>query len=394
MSGQRPRSEQQDCPMELANLVIMPFAIGASVIVPYLVALIVIVFVHEFGHFIVARWCGVRVEAFSIGFGREITGWTDRKGTRWKIAWIPLGGYVKFAGDANAASMPGPQDQPLEPGTFHAAALWRRALIVAAGPAVNFLLAIVIFAAAFMVIGEPKIEPRVGEVMAGSAAEKAGIQVGDLIVAVNGSHIDNFVDLQEAIVTKADEPVTITINRADRVFDVVATPTMTEVNDDFGGKFRKGLLGVAAGKIGDPVSYQRYGPIQAVEKGTQRTWFIVSSTFKYLSKLLAGQEKADQLHGPIGTAGYASQAAEAGFFPFISIIALMSASIGLINLFPIPMLDGGHLVFYAIEALRGRPLGRKAQEWGFRVGFSLIIMLMMLGTWNDISSHVSRFFGS
>jgi regulator of sigma E protease len=380
--------------MEIANYVFLPFAVGAAAVVPYLVALIVIVFVHELGHFSVARWCGVRVEAFSVGFGPEITGWNDRKGTRWRIAWIPLGGYVKFAGDANAASMPDQQQNEPEPGTFHGAALWRRAAIVAAGPAVNFVLAIAIFAAAFMIIGEPKVEPRVGEVMAGSAAEKAGIQVGDLIVAVDGRPIENFIDLQESIVTRGGESLTVTVNRNQRIIDLVAVPTITEVDDDFGGKYRKGLLGVGAGKAGETVTYERYGPVRAVEKGVGRTWFIVSSTIKYLGKLMAGEERADQLHGPIGTAGFASQAASAGFLPFLSIIALMSASVGLINLFPIPMLDGGHLVFYGIEALRGKPLGRKAQEWGFRVGFSLIIMLMMLGTWNDISSHVSRLFGS
>ena len=381
--------------MDLLSVLHVPVTTTLFYAVPFLVALMVIVFIHELGHFLVARWCGVTVEAFSIGFGKEIVGWHDRHGTRWKLCWIPLGGYVKFLGDANAASMPeaAPSaDSVRQPGNFHGKPIWQRAAVVVAGPLANFILAIAIFAGAFGLVGVPVTEPRIDEIMPGSAADRAGFLKGDLIIEIDGRAIDNFSDLQEAIVTRAGEEVSFLVDRAGGHLTLVATPDLREVPDGFGGKFRMGLLGVKHNPQGD-VIYQRLGPLSAVKKGAERTWFIVSTTFKYLGKLFTGRESADQLGGPIAMAKAAGDAASVGVFQFISVVAFLSVSIGLINLFPIPMLDGGHLIYYGIEALRGKPLGPNAQEWGFRIGFSLVIMLMIVGTWNDVVRIIAMAIG-
>ena len=381
--------------MDFLSLLHLPLAAMVFYTLPFLAALMVIVFIHELGHFLVARWCGVAVETFSIGFGKEITGWHDSRGTRWKLCWIPLGGYVKFLGDSNAASMPetsSSADHANEPGNFHRKALWQRAAVVVAGPLANFLLAIAIFAAAFMLVGVPLTEPRVDEVQPGSAAEKAGILPGDLIISIDGKIIENFSDLQESIVTRAEERVIIVVERGGSRLTIEAVPALHEEADGFGGKFRIGLLGVRHNPEGDVV-FQRLGPVKAVQKGAERTWFIVATTFKYLGKLFTGRESADQLGGPIAMAKAAGDAASVGIFQFISVIAFLSVSIGLINLFPIPMLDGGHLIYYGIEAIRGKPLGPNAQEWGFRIGFSLVIMLMVVGTWNDVVRLITMAIG-
>jgi regulator of sigma E protease len=381
--------------MDFLNLVQLPISTGIFYAIPFLVAIVVIVFIHELGHFLVARWCSVSIETFSIGFGKEIAGWYDRHGTRWKLCWIPLGGYVKFKGDANAASMPdaGAVAQAAnDPGNFHGKPLWQRAAVVAAGPIANFILAIGIFAAAFMTVGSPLMEPRVDEVLPGSAAEQAGIRKGDLIVEIQGSDIERFSDIQQAVITRGGEELKFVILRDGQRLDLLLTPQIREEDDGFGGKMRIGLLGVKHNPDG-AVTYERMGPIAALEAGAARTWFIVDATFRYLGKLFTGRESADQLGGPIAMAKAAGDAASVGFYQFISVIAFLSVSIGLINLFPIPMLDGGHLVYYAIEAVRGKPMGERAQEWGFRIGFSLVIMLMVVGTWNDLTRVATVWFG-
>ena len=381
--------------MNLTDALHLPLSTGVFYALPFLVALTVIVFIHELGHFLVARWCGVDIEAFSIGFGREIFGWNDKHGTRWKVAWLPLGGYVRFRGDANAASMPDAEAlarAKTDPGNFHGKPLWQRAAVVAAGPVANFILAIAIFAGAFMLVGKPVIEPRVDEVLAGSAAEAAGIRKGDMIVSVDGGAIADFADLQQAVMSRAGEPLAVIVERSGERLNLTVTPQLREEPDNFGGKIRIGLLGIKRDPMG-PVRYERMGPVKALEAGVSSTWFIVRSTFSYLGKLFTGRESPDQLGGPIAMAKAAGDAASMGFSQFVRMIAFLSVSIGLLNLFPIPMLDGGHLVYYAVEAVRGRPLGEKAQEWGFRIGFSLVIMLMVVGTWNDLVRVATVWFG-
>lgn len=372
--------------MNLSDLLHLPLSTGVFYALPFLLALTVIVFIHELGHFLVARWCGVDVEAFSIGFGREIFGWNDRHGTRWKVAWLPLGGYVRFRGDANAASLPDAEAlarAKQEPGNFHGKPVWQRALVVAAGPVANFILAIAIFAGAYMLVGRPVIEPRVDEVLPGSAAEQAGIRKGDLILTVDGARIEDYTDLQQSVMTRAGEPLAISLDRNGERINLTVVPQLHEEPDNFGGKVRIGLLGVKHDPMG-PLRYERMGPVKALEAGAGQTWFIVDSTFRYLGKLFTGRESSDQLGGPIAMAKAAGDAASMGFSQYITVIAFLSVSIGLLNLFPIPMLDGGHLVYYAVEAVRGRPLGEAAQEWGFRIGLSLVVLLMLVSTKNDL----------
>ncbi|MFN4142004.1 RIP metalloprotease RseP [Aestuariivirga sp.] len=381
--------------MDFLNLLSLPMTTAVFYAIPFLIALLIIVFIHELGHFLVARWCGVSVDAFSIGFGKEIVGWHDKHGTRWKLAWIPLGGYVKFKGDANAASLPDAETVEKakgDPGNFHGKPVWQRAAVVAAGPVANFILAIFIFSAAFMAVGVPVMEPRVDEVLPGSAAEQAGILQGDVVVSIDGEEIESFAELQQAIFTRAEEELAVVVERNGERIGLTVVPHLKEEPDNFGGKIRIGLIGVKHSPDGG-VRFERLGFGEAVEKGVERTWFIVETTFRYLGKLFTGRESTDQLGGPIAMAKAAGDAASNGLFQFVSVVAFLSVSIGLINLFPIPMLDGGHLVYYAIEAVRGKPLGENAQEWGFRIGFSLVIMLMVVGTWNDLVRVATVWFG-
>ena len=379
--------------MDFLNYIHLPF----GYLLPFIVALTIIVFIHELGHFLVARWCGVAVEVFSIGFGHEIYGWNDRHGTHWKICWLPLGGYVKFEGDANATSLPQALPDPetaRSPGNFHGKPIWQRSAVVAAGPIANFILAIVIFASVFMFIGIPMNEPRVENVIAGSAAEKAGIRRGDLFTAVDGQKIETFADLQQAIWTRGGEQLTVVIDRQGTLLNLQLVPDIKTESDGFGGTIKIGLLGVQRAADGGDSKVQRLSPMAAIARGTDETWRIISITFKYLGKLIAGNESSKQIGGPISIAKGAADAASSGVMRFVTYVAFLSVSVGLINLFPIPMLDGGHLVYYAIEAVLGKPLGQQAQEWGFRVGLSLVAMLMAFGFWNDLTRLFAMVVGS
>ena len=351
--------------------------------VPFLAVLTVIVFVHELGHFLVARWCGVTVETFSVGFGRSIAGWYDRKGTHWKIGWIPLGGYVKFQGDANAASMPAGEPAPARPGDFQTAPLARRAAIVVAGPLANFLLAIGIFAASFSIVGMPVSPPVVEEVVAGSAAEEAGIQVGDRITRIENYDITSFTDIPRLVGDRAGQELTILLERDGQEVALLVTPRMTESPDGLGGADR-GLLGIKR-DIGKDLVYVKKNPIEAIGLGFSETYFVIERTLAAVKGLILGQSGLEQLAGPVGIAQISGQAASIGFAALVHLVAVLSISIGLVNLFPIPILDGGHLVFYAIEAVRGKPLGPSAQEWSLKVGLALVLMLMLMTVWIDFS---------
>jgi len=358
-------------------------------LISFLVVLTVVVFIHEFGHFWVGRLCGVGVTAFSVGFGRELIGWTDRKGTRWKISAIPLGGYVKFVGDLNAASVPD-QDQldrmPLDQRaiSFPHQNVAKRAAIVAAGPIANFILAIAIFAGFNYFNGRQVLEPRIEAVQPGSAAEKAGFQSKDLILTVDGRQIQTFADMQLIVSSSAGEPLNFTVERNGQAVSLTATPNFVERTSPF-GKQRIGLLGVEASRDPSAIKRLTYTPWGAVKAAVVETWNLVDRTLNFIRRLVMGWESADQLSGPIGIARASGTAFDVGgVYSLVSLIGFMSVSIGLINLFPIPLLDGGHLLFYAIEAVRGRPLSEKAQEIGFRIGFALVAMLMLFATWNDL----------
>ncbi len=358
-------------------------------LVPFLFVLSLVVFFHELGHFLVARWCGVRVLVFSIGFGPELIGFNDRHGTRWKIAAIPLGGFVKFFGDENAASVPDAErieaiDQNERGQTFFFQPVYKRAAIVVAGPLANFLLAIIIFAAIFSIYGKQTMSARVDAVQADSAAAAAGFQPGDLVVAINGHAVADFADMQRIVSESAGETLDITIERAGAQRVLKATPALKEVKDNFGNVHRIGILGITRSMAAEDLKAQPVAPPKAVWMGVQETWFVIDRTLSYLGGVIIGREAADQLGGPIRIAQMSGQVATMGFGALVHLAAVLSVSIGLLNLFPIPLLDGGHLLFYCIEALRGRPLSERAQEVGFRIGLAIVLMLMIFATFNDI----------
>ena len=483
-----------------------------SYLIPFLFVLTIVVFFHELGHFSVARWFGVRVETFSIGFGGKIFGWTDRKGTVWKIGWIPLGGYVKFFGDESVASTPdrdklseiaansgsplqtAGSDSSLSEGTgqvlspseledcFHFKPLYQRALIVAAGPIANFILAVFIFALLFSVVGQRMIPPRIDAIIDDSPAVAAGFQIGDLVTEINGRKINNFTQVHEIVSVSAGETLSFIVLRGDQDVALTVVPEEVSINDQFGNTHKVGQIGVErvlppvvdalapdgpaekagllpgdivrkidgqeinsflamqqvvqksagkslgftierkdqlldvqivpgavtiTGKDGQEAEVGRIGiqghdnitdyaivrvnVLSGMWMGVERTWFIIERTFDFLGGLFVGQEDASQLSGPLGIAKVSGEVAQGGLVPLISLAAILSVSIGLLNLFPIPMLDGGHLLYYGYEAVAGRPLGERAQEFGFRVGLALVLSLMLFATWNDLVKF--RIFG-
>jgi regulator of sigma E protease len=326
---------------------------------------------------------------FSVGFGPELVGFTDRYGTRWKIAAIPLGGYVKFFGDDNAASVP---DQAAVAAmtidekrhSFFHQTVGKRAAIVAAGPIANFLLAIAIFAVIFVWYGKTTTTARVDAVVPGSAAAAAGLQPGDLVLSINGRKIDSFSDMQRIVSASAGRPLIFVIDRRGSEVTLTATPALTQGKDPFGNKTCQAALGVSRSIAREDIRTETFDPLTAVWQGALESWFIVDRTFSYIGGLFAGRECADQLGGPIRIAQISGQVATLGFGAILNLVAMLSVSIGLLNLFPIPLLDGGHLLFYAIEAVRGRPLSERAQELGFRIGLAIVAMLMIFATFNDI----------
>jgi len=349
----------------------------------------VVVFFHELGHFWVARRCGVRVLVFSIGFGREIIGFNDRHGTRWKISAVPLGGYVKFFGDENAASVPdaaiiSAMSEAERRDSFFHKPVRVRAAVVAAGPIANFILAIVIFAAVFMLFGKQETAARVDEIIPDSAAAAAGFQPGDVVLAIQGRPIDSFSDMQRIVSVSAGQPLEFTVERSGQQVTLHAVPTLKEEKDPFGIVHRIGQLGIKRSIAPGDVKTERVGPLAAFELGVGETWSVVERTLAYVTGVVAGRESADQLSGPVGIVRVTGKVAVLGFGPLMQLAAMLSVSIGLLNLFPIPLLDGGHLLFYAIEAVRGRPMSDRAQEIGFRIGLAIVLMLMIFATYNDI----------
>jgi regulator of sigma E protease len=361
----------------------------AGYIVPFLFVLTIVVFFHELGHFLIARRCGIKVLTFSIGFGPEILGFNDRYGTRWKVSAIPLGGYVKFFGDENAASVPdqaaaAAMTEEEKKVSFVHQKVGPRAAVVAAGPIANFILAIAIFAGIFMVVGKQTTSARVDAVQPNSAAAAGGFQPGDLVLSINGSKIDSFSDMQRIVSVAAGEKLTIVVERGGVPVTLHATPRWGELKDPFGNSHRLGVLGISHSMAPGSIKTQKMNPLQAVVAGVQETWFVVDRTLGYIGGVFAGRETASELGGPIRIAQVSGEVASAGFAALIHLTAVLSVSIGLLNLFPIPLLDGGHLLFYGIEAARGRPLSDRAQEVGFRIGLAIVVMLMIFATFNDI----------
>jgi regulator of sigma E protease len=369
-------------------------------LIPFIAVLSVVVFFHELGHFLVGRWCGVKVEAFSIGFGPEICAFTDRRGTRWRLALIPLGGYVKFYGDANAASMSSeeiaesmtPEDRRQ---SLYGQSVGRRAAIVAAGPIANFLLAIVIFTGVFWVNGKGELAPRIASVRAGEAAEKAGFQPGDLIVSIQGKKISSWNEMQRIVQASGDVSLTFVVERGNRDVTLVATPVRQDLETPF-GKHRAGLLGVTASNNREDWKMREYGFGEAVVEGIHETWYVVERTVSYIGGLFTGRETPAQISGPIRIAEVSGEIAKISLIALINLAAILSISVGLLNLFPIPPLDGGHLLYFAAEAMKGRPLSQRGQEIGFRIGLAMVLALMVFATFNDIiqvGPKLLRLFG-
>lgn len=363
-------------------------------IVPFLLVLTLLVFVHEMGHYLVGRWSGIRVLAFSVGFGPELFGWTDKHGTRWKFCAVPLGGYVKFYGDEDAASTPdykrleaiSPEERSR---TFLGAKLWKRAATVAAGPIANFILAIAIFAVLFAVYGRSVADPVVAQVKENSAAAKAGILPRDRLIAIDGTPVATFDDVRRYVSVRPELEIKIRIERDGALLDLPMVPERTEISDQFGNKMEVGIIGIVTDQEAGNFRLVTYGPIEAIGQGALQSWHIVTGTFDYLANLVTGRMKADQLGGPIRVAQASGQMATLGVAAVLQLAAVLSVSIGLLNLMPVPVLDGGHLMFYAVEALRGKPVGAAAQDVAYRIGFAMVLMLMVFATWNDIS----MFFG-
>jgi len=359
-------------------------------IIPFLFVLTIVVFFHELGHFLVARWAGVKVLTFSLGFGPELAGFNDRHGTRWKISAIPLGGYVKFFGDESEASTPASSETLAamtaeeRTGSFHHKKVGPRAAIVAAGPIANFILAIVIFTCLFTFFGKPSTTARVDKIEANSAAAKAGFQAGDVVTDIDGKAIGSFSDMQRIVGVRAGDQLTFTIKRGDSSLQLKGTPELREVKDSFGNVHRLGVLGITRATAPGDVVTERVDPATALWLGVKETWFVVDRTLAYIGGVFTGREAADQVGGPLRIAQISGQVATIGLAALVHLAAVLSISIGLLNLFPVPLLDGGHLLFYAVEAVRGRPLSERAQEMGFRIGLGLVLMLMVFATYNDI----------
>jgi len=355
-------------------------------VVIFLILLTVLVYVHEMGHFLLARLCGVRVEVFSIGFGPELFGFTDRSGTRWKISALPLGGYVKMFGHSELVTDADGAERAMTPAerqvSFTHKPLLHRTAIVAAGPAANFLFAIVALAILFMAYGQPVSSTTVGQVVPGSAAEAAGLQPGDHIVELGGRPVRSFEDIARAVELGLGEPLELTVERDGQQLVLDARPTVIEHTDVFGYTHRIGRLGIQRTGVGEVV---RYDPISAVGMAGQETWRLTVSTLKAVWQMISGSRPSDELGGIISIAKMSGDVARTGVVALVSFAVLLSINLGLINLFPIPVLDGGHLAFYAVEAVRGRPLGARAQEWGFRIGLALVLALFVFATHNDLS---------
>lgn len=380
-------------------------------IVPFLLVLGLVVTIHELGHFLAAKAFGVAIDQFSIGFGRALAVWKDKSGVEWRLGWIPLGGYVRFSGDENAASLPDHEsleslraDVVRREGSealqryFHFKPVWQRAIVTAAGPLANFVLAIVLFAALLMAFGSDALPAKVGRVVPDSPAARAGLLADDLIVSAAGQRIKTFNQLSTIIQVRANVPMELVVERRGREITLNATPEWRTRSDPIAGERRMGVLGFEPAQKPSDVIHIRYSPIEALGGGVERTWSTLGTTVYYLGRMVTGQVSADQLSGPLGIARISGKVAQAGAegasgpgemllgsaVNLLQLAAFVSVSIGFMNLLPVPVLDGGHLLFYAYEAIARRPLAAKVQAAGYRVGLALLLGLMLFATWNDL----------
>ena len=359
-------------------------------IIPFIVLILVVVFVHEYGHYYFAKKYGVGVTDFSIGFGQEIIGWNDKSGTRWKICWVPLGGYVKFFGDRNVFSQ-ADQEKILEKYNkedqeklFVLKPLYQRVLIVFGGPLANFLLAIAIFFSIYTFIGKDFTPAVINEVQNDSPAMIGGLKQNDIILEIDGNKVNSILDVSKYITTSTSEFIDFKVERFDQEYLLKVKPNIILSDDNLGNKVNKRIVGIKLGAYNNEINHVKLGPTQALIHSVKEVYFVSISSLKYIGTMIKGTGDSSQLGGPIRIAKITGQVAEIGLLPFISIMAYISISLGLINLFPIPLLDGGHLMFYAFEKILGRPLSQKTQEGFFRIGMFLLLSLMFFTTFNDL----------
>ncbi|RPG12531.1 MAG: RIP metalloprotease RseP [Pelagibacteraceae bacterium TMED232] len=361
-----------------------------SYILPFLVLILVVVFIHEYGHYYFAKRYGVGVTDFSIGFGKEIFGWNDKSGTRWKICWIPLGGYVKFFGDRNVYSQ-ADHEKILEQYNekdrkklFVLKPLYQRALIVFGGPLANFLLALVIFFSIFTFIGKDFTPAVINEVQKDSPALKGGLKQNDIILEIDGNSVKSIMDVSKYITMSTDEIIDFKVKRSYEELVLKIKPDLVQGEDNLGNKVKKRIVGIKLGAYNNEINHVKLGPAQAIFYATYEVYYVSISSLKYIGSMILGKADTSQLGGPIRIAKISGQVAEFGVLAFISMMAYISISLGLINLFPIPMLDGGHLMFYTFEKILGKPLSQKTQEGFFRIGMFLLLSLMFFTTFNDL----------
>ena len=358
-------------------------------IIPFLFVLTVVVFVHEMGHYLVARWCGIGSQAFSIGFGPELIGFTDKHGTRWKISAIPLGGYVKFIGDESATSSPVDVNNASlsvdeQRRAFHTQPVWKRAATVFAGPAFNIILTVVIFSVFFALYGRQISDPLIAGVQPGSPAAEAGFEAGDRFISVDGEKITTFSDVQRIVSGRAGDKLNFTVERDGKMVDLQAVPATVERTDPLGNKIKLGAIGVETTEAVGNFRRIEYGPLESVAQAVMETGYIIGRTGEFFQRFAVGREDKCQLGGPVKIANMAGKAASQGFDWLIQLMAMLSVGIGLLNLFPLPPLDGGHLVFYAVEAIKGSPVSAAAQDIFYRVGFLLVMGFMGFVLFNDL----------
>ena len=372
-----------------------------SYILPFIALIVVVVFIHEYGHYYFAKRYGVGVTDFSIGFGKEMFGWNDKSGTRWKVCVIPLGGYVKFFGDRNVYSQAdndkiikeySKEDQDK---LFVLKPLYQRALIVFGGPLANFLLAILIFFSVYTFFGKDFTPAVINEVQKDSPAMVAGLKDNDIVVSIDGNEVTSIMDVSKYIMMSTDEFINFTVNRFDQDLNFRVKPNIVEGEDNLGNKISKRMVGIKLGAYNNEVNHVKLGPTKALFYAINEVYYVSTSSLKYIGSMLTGNADTSQLGGPIRIAKISGQVAEFGILPFISLMAYISISLGLINLFPIPMLDGGHLMFYGIEKVLGRPLSQKTQEGFFRIGMFLLLSLMFFTTFNDLKDvGLFKFFNN
>jgi regulator of sigma E protease len=353
--------------------------------IPFIIVISVVVFIHEFGHYWVARRCGVRVLTFSIGFGKEIIGWNDKHGTRWKISWLPLGGYVKMFGDADPASTPDAAVHTMteeeKKVAFYHQSVGKRMAIVVAGPAVNYIFAILVLSFMFIFEGQPYSPPDISTIIENSAAAKAGLQVGDHITSIDDHAIDRFEDLKRIVMLNEGSPIPLDITRQGQAIHFTLTPEVITMTDRFGGTHKGGRIGIGTDKI----NYKKWPPVQAVQHALIETWNISASTLRAIGQMIMGTRGSEELGGVLRIAEMSGKVAKDGVVSLIWFMGMISINLGLINLFPVPMLDGGHLAMYAFERMKGKPLPEKIQEISARVGLILVMTLMLFATWNDLN---------